>query len=298
MEEVMDKDLIQLLFDTNAFQVAPENEPFWYSTGKIGPYFINVDYLYGGKEEAKQLIDEIDEMLQTEEKEEIPYLLCEKIMEQYDNNEMFKNVIDKMVDYVENNFETNLIDYISGGERRDWIFSIPLANLLGKPHIAIFKNLTTVASTSDFEESTTIDYLLGKRVFHVADILNTGEDFESIWVPAINHLGAKINWALFAVDRNQKGDEKLADIGVQTYSLVKISEELFNIAIRYDVINLPQYELLCSYLEDPDGTMRKFINQHPTFIEDTINNSQDQKIVSRAKICKEKNYYGNPLGEE
>lgn len=294
----MDKDLVQLLFDTNAFRVAPENEPFWYTSGKLGPYFINVDYLYGSKEESQSLLDEIDELLATTDKEEIPYLVCEKVMDQYDNNEMFKNVIDKLVEYVENNFETNLIDYISGGERRDWLFSIPLASLLGKPHITIYKDLTTVASTSDFEEATTIEYLLGKRVFHVADILNTGSSFEKTWVPAINGLGAKINWALFAVDRNQKGDQKLAELGVQTYSLLKISEELFNVAIRYNVISLPQYELLCSYLEDPDGTMRKFINSHPTFIDDTINNSQDPKTVSRAKLCKEQNYYGAPLGEE
>ena len=286
----MDKDLVQLLFDTNAFKVAPENEPFWYASGKLGPYFINVDYFYGSKEDAQTISNEIDQILSEYKKEEAPFYLCEKIMEQYDNNEMYKKIIDKLVEYIENNFETNLIDYISGGEKRDWLFSIPVANLLGKPHITIYEDKTTVASTSDFEESTIIEYLLGKRIFHISDILIAGANFEQTWVPAINNLGAKINWALFPVDMNQKGEEKLNEIGVKAYSLLKISEELFNVAIRYNVISLPQYELLCNYIKDPDGTMRKFISSHPTFVDDTINNSQNPKIIERAKICKEKNY--------
>lgn len=287
----MDKDVVQLLFSTNAFQVAPENKPFWYTSGKIGPYFINVDYLYGNKEESEKLLRKIDEMLANNDKEEIPYLLCEEIMNHYDTNTMFKFVIDKLKEYIINTFETDLIDYISGGERRDWLFSIPIAYLLGKPHITIYKDLTTVASTSDFEESTTIESLSGKRIFHVADILNTGSSFERAWVPAINKLGAKINWALFTVDRNQSGSRTLQELGIQTYSLIRISKDLLNIAIRYDIISLPQYELLVKYINDPDKTMQEFINEHPTFIDDTINNSSNEKNVKRAKLCKEQNYY-------
>ena len=294
----MDKELIQLLFKTNAFHVADENQPFWYTSGKLGPYFINVDYLYGSQEDSKNLLSVIDELLETEPKQDIPYLLCEKIMEHYDNNEIFKTTIDKLVEYINNNFQTNLIDYISGGERRDWYFSIPIAYLLGKPHITIFKDLTTVASTSDFEESTVIDSVIGKRVFHVADILNTGSSFEKAWVPAINKLGSKINWALFVVDRNQNGEKTMTNLGVQSYSLMQISEELFSIILNQNIITKPQYDMLCKYYDDPDGTMREFINNHPTFIDDVINNSTDEKAVKRAKICKEKNYYGSPIGDE
>ena len=64
------------------------------------------------------------------------------------------------------------IDYISGGERRDWFFSILVAYLLGKPHITIYKDLTTVVSTCDFEETTLVDSLPDKNIFHVTDLLN------------------------------------------------------------------------------------------------------------------------------
>ena len=78
---------------------------------------------------------------------------------------------------------------------------------------------------------------------------------------------------------------------------MQISKELFDIAVGENIISIPQYDMLIEYFEDPDGTMRKFINSHPTFIDDTINNSKDPKAVQRAKTCKEKNYYGNPLGD-
>ena len=293
----MDKELVSLLFETHAFKVAPEEKPFWYTSGKLGPYFVNVDYLYGSKEESQNLLKKIDEILLNNNKEDIPYILCETIMDHYDNNEIFRNTVDKLVQYISDNFELKVIDYISGGERRDWYFSIPVANLLGKPHITIFKDLTTLASTSDFEESTIIDSVAGKRIFHIADILNTGSSFERSWAPAINKLGSKINWALFVVDRNQHGSKILKDLGIQTYSLMQISKELFDIAVGHDIITVRQYEILLKYYEDPDGTMREFINSHPTFIDDVINNSNDEKAIKRAKLCKEKNWYGSPIGD-
>ncbi len=63
-----------------------------------------------------------------------------------------------------------------------------------------------------------------------------------------------------------------------------------------NVINSNQLEILKKYFHDPDGTMRAFINTHPTFIDDVINNSNDEKSIKRAKLCKEKDWYGNPIG--
>ena len=292
----MDEELVSLLFNTKAFKVANNDNPFWYTSGKLGPYFINVDYLYGSQEDSENLLKIIDDLLANNSKEEIPQKLYEILLKHYENNEIFKTTIDKLVDYIENNFQLDLIDYVSGGERRDWYFSILVANFLGKPHITIYKDLTTVFSTCDFEETTTIDSLPGKRVFHLADILNTGSSFERAWVPAINKLGSKINWALFVVDRNQSGDKNLIDIGVQPYSLLSLNEELLDIALKKNIISSAQKEMLSQYMQDPDGTMRKFINTHPTFIDDVINNSDNEKSVKRAKLCKEKNWYGSPIG--
>jgi len=292
----MDEELVALLFQTNAFKVAEADKPFWYTSGKLGPYFINVDYLYGSSEDSTNFLEFIDEQLENTSKEQIPYELYKTVMEQYDNNDIFKTTIDKTIEYITNNLDLSVIDYISGGERRDWYFSIAIATLLGKPHITIFKDLTTVVSTCDFEEATEVTTLPGKRVLHIADLLNFASSYERAWVPAINNLGSKINWALSIVNRNPKiGTQKLIDLEVKPYSLIELNEDLFNLAVKNNIISEEQSEILKKYYEDPEETMKEFIRNHPTFIDDVINNSNDEKAVKRAKLCKEKQWYEDSL---
>ena len=286
----MDEELVSLLFETNAFKVAKENNLFGYTSGKLGPYFINVDYLYGSKEDSEGLLQIIDDLLQNESKENIPSILFEYLYKHYEENQIFKTTIDKLVEFVENTIEADSIDYISGGERRDWYFSMLVAYLLGKPHITIFKDLTTVVSTCDFEESTLVTTLPEKRVFHVTDILNTGSSFERAWVPAVNNLGSKIYWGLYTVDRNQGGDKCLKELDVQAYSLITLDKDLFALAANKGIISPAQQDLLNKYFENPEETMQEFINAHPTFIQDAIN-GDNEKSAKRAKLCLEKQWY-------
>ena len=88
------KDIMSLLFETNAFKIAEENNPFWYTSGKIGPYFINADYLYGSESDSKELLEYIDNQLENINKEDIPANIFKKVLEHYNNNEIYKSVID------------------------------------------------------------------------------------------------------------------------------------------------------------------------------------------------------------
>ena len=147
------KDLMSLLFETTAFKVAPENNPFWYTSGKIGPYFINADYLFGSEEDSKSLLSFIDNELANEDKKNIPSHIFSKTFLHYNKCAIYKFVIDSMVEYIKENINVDEIDYISGGERRDWYFSNIIAYFLGKPHVTIYKDLSTVVSNSDFSEN-------------------------------------------------------------------------------------------------------------------------------------------------
>ena len=146
------KDLMSLLFETHAFKVAEANNPFWYTSGKIGPYFVNADYLYGSESDSKELLEFIDSELENEDKKDIPEHIFKKVLEHYNSNEIYKSVIDAMKQYIEEHLDISSIDYISGGERRDWFFSNLIAYLLDKPHVTIYKDLSTVISNSDFSK--------------------------------------------------------------------------------------------------------------------------------------------------
>ena len=53
-------DLIKALLDTQALRLAPPGEVFWYTSGTVGPYYLNVHYLYGGPAAATELLSFID----------------------------------------------------------------------------------------------------------------------------------------------------------------------------------------------------------------------------------------------
>ena len=54
-------DLLAALLDTQALRLAPPGGVFWYTSGTVGPYYINTEYLYGGPEQAQQVLAFIDE---------------------------------------------------------------------------------------------------------------------------------------------------------------------------------------------------------------------------------------------
>ena len=282
-------NLISYLFETNAFKICPENKPFWYTSGKIGPYFINAQFLYGSEEDANNLLTFIDSELENSTKYELPKNVFEKTLKQYNENEIYKTTINEFINFIKTNIDVNSIDYVSGGERRDWYFSNMVAYLLEKPHITIYKNLSTVCSTSNFTETADLTDLSNKNVLHVADLLNVASSYLRGWIPAIKNLGGNLQWSLVAVDRQQGGFESLKEAGVTSYSLVNIDNSLFDKALELNIINKAQCDTLYKFKENPDETMRNFLIEHPEFIEESLNSNE--KSAKRAKLCLDNNIY-------
>ena len=284
-------NLIKYLFQTNAFKICPENKPFWYTSGKIGPYFMNAQFLYGSEEDANSLLEFIDSELENATKYELPKDVFEKTLTQYNSNEIYKTTINEFVDFIKNTINLSEIDYISGGERRDWFFSNLIAYLLDKPHVTIYKDLSTVISNSDFSKSETISKLENKNFLHVADLLNQSASFTRAWIPAIENLGSTIKWALFMIDRMDGGTEVLTNCGVQVNSLLKINDDLFVHALELGIINEEQLTMLREFKKDPMGSMKQFLIDHPEFIENALK-SDNARTLKRVNTLIEQNIYG------
>lgn len=280
-------EVVSYLFKTNAIRFCEENKPFWYTSGKIGPYFINTHFVYGNEEDAIKLLSYIDEALANHET--LPKKVFEKVYKQYQENEIYKNIIDIMKKYIEENIDMNSIDYISGGERRDWFFSNMLAYLFKKPHISIYKDLSAVISDSNFEETKKAENIEGKKVLHIADLITVASSYIRAWIPAIENLGAKMVASCVVVDRMQGGKEKIEEKGVKSLSLVHVDKSLFKEALNLNVINENQEKMLEGFFENPDETMRKFLIEHPEFIENALNS--DEKTKKRAKLLVEQDLY-------
>ena len=280
-------NIISYLFETNAIRFCEENKPFWYTSGKIGPYFINTHFIYGSEKEANELLSFIDESLS--DKMTLPKKVFDKVLKQYNENKIYHDVIEHIKSYIEENIDINEIDYISGGERRDWFFSNIIAYLLNKPHITIYKDLSTVESNFDFTQTKEVSNLEGKKVLHVADLITFASSYIRAWIPAIKNLGASILWSCVVVDRMQGGKEKLEAEGVKSLSLVNVDTDLFKKALELGFINNNQLELLNKFFKSPDDCMREFLINHPEFIENALNS--DEKTKKRAQLLVDGNLY-------
>lgn len=275
------------LFETNAIKVCHSDQPFWLTSGKISAYFINTHFIYGSENDATELLTFIDE--NKDDKLTLPKKLFEKVKAQYDNNSIYHDVIDQMMAFIKENINVDEIDFISGGERRDWYFSIILAYLLNKPHITIFKDLSTLVSDYHFENTEIISSIPGKKVLHITDLITVASSYIRAWIPAIQNLGGELIWSFSVVDRMQGGKERIEDLGIKSYSIVMVDKELFKTAFQKNMIDESQFHLVCNFIDDPDGSMETFIKEHPDFIENALH--ADEKTAGRAKLCLDNHFY-------
>ena len=283
------EDLISYLFKTKSINACKENKPFWYTSGKIGTYFISVENLYGSEEEAKELLAYIDEALS--DHQTLPKKAFDEMIKQYNSNEIYKYTIDELVKCIKENVNLDEIDYISGGERRDWPFSILAAYFLQKPHLTMYKDLSVKESKFDFSETNSVSSLEGKKILHISDLINTAASYTRAWVPIAKNLGGNMAWTATIIDRVQGGAEILAKEGVKTFSLGKVDRSLFKTALEKEIITDGQFDIINKYLDNPDETMKKFLIEHPEFVKDSLENGTG-KTLTRAKKCVEDDVYG------
>jgi orotate phosphoribosyltransferase len=285
------------LFETSAIRVCPENKPFWYTSGRIGPFYINTHFLFGSEEKANALLKRIDELVA--DKINCSRQIEAMILDNLDGNSIFRGVINAMVAKIESVIDVSTVDGISGGERRDWFFSLAVAHRLKKPHLTLFKDMDAVLYAGRFlpaspnlpapGSAVTLKALPGMRFLHVADLITTASSYERSWVPIVRKLGAEMPWSMVVVDRLQGGNECLASLGVESFALTEIRPSLFEAAVKDGVLDASRLGLVLDYMADPEGSMTKFVTEHPEFIEAAL--AGDEKTAVRARLCLENDYY-------
>lgn len=212
-------------------------------------------------------------------------------MHQYENNNIFKYTIDAIVKAITDNVNVDEIDYISGGERRDWYFSNMVAYILNKPHITLFKDLEAFVSNYDFSSTEKIIDINGKTVLNVSDLVTAATNYTRSWIPAVKNLNGRLLWTCYVVDRKQGGTEVLENENIKTIPLALVDNSLFEKAFELGVINKAQLEMLKKFFRDPDGTMKDFLINHPEFIEAGLKSS-NERTAKRAKALVDGNLYG------
>jgi orotate phosphoribosyltransferase len=276
--------IIEALFDTQAIRVSPASQPFWYTSGTLGPYYINTHFVYGSEREANQLLSQIEKAVQ--QPLELPGILSTSILEHVQQQPVFKAVVDQLVLA----FDDLDLDFVSGGERRDFFFSIPVAARLGKPHVAILKDGQAVWSDANFQNASLCgaNDLKGQTAVHVADLVTEASSYTRAWLPAIGRLGATIHQTVVVVDRNQGGREILQAAGVDLTALATIDTPLFAAAQAAGLIDASQVAQIEAFIADPHQFMVRFLTEHPGFLAEQI--ALGGKAAERAQRCLDQGY--------
>ena len=271
--------IISWLFETDAVRVCPEGQPFWYTSGKLGPFYINTQFLYGSEAAANSLLKTIEEACAGDKMAFYDKVWAD-ISAQLESCPIFSQLIDLLCEEA----KKMDADFISGGERRDFFFSMPVAKKLGMGHLSIFKDLSCVYTD---ENGVSMDAdkagLAGKRSIHIADLITVASSYVRAWIPAVEALGAKIAYSLAVVDRDQGGSKILADAGCPLTTLVVIKPELFETAKQLGRVNDEQIALINSFIADPDQFVTDFLTAHPDFLANEI--AKGGKSAQRAELC-------------
>jgi len=264
------------LFQTKALRISGTETPFWYTSGTFGPFYINTHFLFGGEEYASKTLDFINE--NKKDKYDFPGIMTRYALEYYNSNDKYKGIVDNLIKLISDNVNIDEVDYISGGERRDWFFSYICAYLLQKPHLTIYKNLIVMKSVNG-----TSDRLFegeGGNILHIADLVTEGSSYFKYWIPALKKINMNLKWTLAVVDRQQGGTGALINAGIDVITGAVFSKALFSNALKDGEITKSQYEMVKKYMESPDDFMREFVSSHPAFLRDSID--KDEKTRERA----------------
>jgi len=275
----MENPIISWLFETDAVRVCPEGQPFWYTSGKLGPFYINTQFLYGSEAAANSLLKTIEEACAGDKMAFYDKVWAD-ISAQLDSCPIFAQLIDLLTEAA----AKMGADFISGGERRDFFFSMPVAKKLGLGHLSIFKDLSSVyTDPNGVSMPSEQANLAGKKSVHIADLITVASSYIRAWIPAVESLGAKIAYSLAVVDRDQGGTEILANAGCPLTTLITIKPELFEQAKALGRVTDAQVELVNSFIADPDKFMHDFLVAHPDFLANEI--AKGGKSAQRAELC-------------
>ena len=132
----MENPIVSWLFETDAVRVCPEGQPFWYTSGKLGPFYINTQFLYGSEEAANALLTVIEQAC-AGDKLRFYGKVYGEIEKQLAACPIYRQLIDLMTEAA----RKMDVDFVSGGERRDFFFSMPVARKLGRAWIPAVEGL-------------------------------------------------------------------------------------------------------------------------------------------------------------
>lgn len=253
-------DLMKLIHDTSAVSIwdSAQGPVFWYAANVPGPFYVNTEKVIGSSL-AEKLLREITAIIAgTVDSQARAEQLHNLIMDSYRSNSSWQRIISTMIDRARAEFPSNEIAMISGGERRDWLFSIPFAHTIGLPHLYLFKNKTAFC---DHPVNP------GQGVLHVSDLINNAASFFDSWQPTMNELKIECVGNLCMNLRGENGLSRLRDAGQKVVALVTIDLDFFRRLHAAELISRATFEEIAVFFASSQDWASKYLIDKPELFD-------------------------------
>ena len=205
--------IAELLVETGAYKDL--NHPVILTFGELGIYYINAEKLCQDGGKFKEFGNDSLAMIQHAVRME---------QEHPTFNEVIEIITAEVLDKVIHRDKEGIA--ISGGQRRDWLFSGPVASKLNLPHISLYKQekgkpdkVEIIYPNQRVKEVSFQESLKGFCSVHIPDLLTEAsscyrveEGRELGWVPMQRQRGATIKNLVAVVTRLQGGEERLLEL--------------------------------------------------------------------------------------
>ncbi len=215
----LNKRNLEILVKNDGFKFVDTFFP--YTSGKIGPYYVNSEVVMKNGSDYNQAIMDMYNL--------VFHMIAERV---YGSSDVV----------------------ISGGERRDWIFSLPTANRLEKSHLMIYKDGKIIGPE-----------IKNRNVIHIADINNEGSSPRDKWIPTIRNNGGKIKDIFFYVDRMEDGRQVTKELGLDSLSLVYLNADSWSYLREKNIINEEIFGNLMVRNNDREEWARKMLRSDNGF---------------------------------
>jgi hypothetical protein len=225
-----DNAMIKLVIESGALSVWDRDKGpvYWYAAGTPGPFYLNTEQMVG-RELAAELLDKITKIIEScndpaTRSKQVETL----ILAAYESKTVYRAIISALVAKAKEVFPERSFMVISGGERRDWLFSIPFAKSLGLRHLYLFKDQSQFCK-GGLEK--------GARVLHVADLINNAASYFDNWLPILSRSEAICAGTVAINTRGTAGLNRLQEAGFTVATLNHVDVNFFDDCLRQGLID-------------------------------------------------------------
>jgi len=227
--------------------------PVILASGELGIYFVNTQFVLGDRDVDKRVDEFGDDSAAL-----IGYAERRR-SEDHDFNKLVHLIAYDVRELFD---RSDKEPAVSGGQRRDWIFSGPVAKVLGVPHVSVYKDGRIELVDENDGKADRIDDLRGIDCVHVVDLLTRGssvyrvkDDVQYGWAPFVRSAGGRLDHLRGVVSRKQGGESMLGFYGIDAKCYVNVDGDFLRQYSKHP-------DVAVAYFSDPHGWSVDYIKKN------------------------------------